>query len=191
MSSNKARHVCFTWNNPSVIPSLLLATLAEAERIRYVVFQLEEGENGTPHYQGYVEYTSPQRWSYLKALTDQSIHLEKRRGTRVQARDYCRKEESRKDGPFEYGEWSVGGSGSRNDLTGIIDACKTGSLKRVAEEHPEGILRYSKVFPPLLHILVLTFRGFLCSLECTGPEEGEHPPSIYFMDPQDVARLGW
>lgn len=75
-------------------------------------------------------------------------HLEKRRETRDRARDYCRKEATRKDGPWECGEWLAGGSGSRNDLQGIIDACKTGSLKRVAEEHPEGILRYSKVFTP-------------------------------------------
>jgi len=138
-----ARHVCFTYNNPTLSPADFQAKLQAAERVRYAIFQLEEGEAGTPHYQGYVEYTSPQRFSYFHTNVT-PCHCEKRRGTRAQARDYCRKEDSRKDGPWEVGQWRAGGSGSRNDLHGIVDACKTGSLKRVAEEHPEGILRYSK-----------------------------------------------
>lgn len=135
--------MCFTVNNPTLSPDEFKASLEAAERIRYAIFQLEEGENGTPHYQGYVEYSSPQRFSYFHNNVAR-CHCETRRGTREQARDYCKKEESRKEGPWEVGEWQAGGSGSRTDLTGIINACKTGSLKRVAEEHPEGILRYSK-----------------------------------------------
>ena len=138
-----ARHVCFTYNNPTHSPTEFQALLEAAERVRYAIFQLETGENGTPHYQGYVEYTSTQRYAYFHNNI-QRCHLEKRRGSREQARDYCRKEESRVEGPWEVGQWRAGGRGSRTDVAGIIESCKTGSLKRVAEEHPEGILRYSK-----------------------------------------------
>jgi len=139
----QGRHVCFTYNNPTHSPTDFQALLEAAERIRYAVFQLEEGDNGTPHYQGYVEFSKPTRFTWWQSNI-QRCHLEKRKGSREQARDYCRKEESRKDGPWEVGVWKAGGRGSRTDVSGIIDACRSGSLKRVAEEHPEGILRYSK-----------------------------------------------
>jgi hypothetical protein len=90
-----------------------------------------------------VEYSSPQRFAYFHSNVVK-CHCEKRRGSRDQARDYCRKEDTRKDGPWEVGQWKAGGAGRRTDLSGIVDACKTGSIKRVAEEHPEGILRYAK-----------------------------------------------
>ena len=38
-------------------------------------------------------------------------HHEQRRGTRDQARDYCRKVETRVEGPYEFGEWMVTGHG--------------------------------------------------------------------------------
>jgi len=46
------------------------------------------------------------------------LHVEGRRGTRDQAREYCRKEESRVDGggPWEYGNFGLGGQGKRSDL---------------------------------------------------------------------------
>lgn len=140
-----SRSYVFTYNNPPSNPLDFKASLEAAERIRYGIFQLEEGENGTPHYQGYLEFTTPTRMGakWLRTILP-GAHLEKRKGSRKQARDYCKKEDTRKDGPWEVGEWKAGGSGARNDLQGIIDSCKTGSLKRVAEEHPEGILRYSK-----------------------------------------------
>lgn len=148
-----ARHVCFTYNNPTHSPTDFQALLQSSERVRYAIFQLEEGENGTPHYQGYVEYKSPQRFSFFHNNFAR-CHCEKRQGTRTQARDYCRKADTHKEGPWEAGDWNAGGAGARSDLSGLANLCKTGSLKRVAEEHPEGILRYSKVLPPLNLLLI-------------------------------------
>lgn len=139
-----SRSYCFTYNNPTHTPESILEKANACSAIRYLVFQKEVGENGTPHYQGYLELARPQRITFLRREFIE-CHYERRRGSRDQARDYARKDDTRTDGPWEYGEWRAGGSGSRTDLTGIIEACKTGSLKRVAEEHPEAILRYSKV----------------------------------------------
>lgn len=149
MPASTRNHV-FTYNNPTHSPSDFQTILATSERVRYSIFQLEEGENGTPHYQGYVEYNKPVNVRFFNNHLCATAHTEKRKGTRDQAREYCRKEDTRKEGPWETGVWVAGGAGKRNDLAGIITACKTGSLKRVAEEHPEGILRYSKVLPSSL-----------------------------------------
>lgn len=45
-----------------------------------------------------------------KILGDLSVHVEARRGSRDQARDYCFKEDP---APFEFGSFEAGGQGSR------------------------------------------------------------------------------
>lgn len=64
------------------------------------------------HLQGYVEFFIKQSIKSAKSiLKDPQLHLEKRQGTREQARDYCMK-----DGNFtEYGDWETE-QGKRMDL---------------------------------------------------------------------------
>lgn len=139
-----SRSYCFTINNPTLTPAELLEVADALPCVRYLVFQQEAGAEGTPHFQGYVELTRPQRMAFLQTNLITG-HYEARRGTRDQARDYAMKEDTRTEGPWESGEWRAAGQGNRTDLSGVVEACKTGSLKRVAETHPEAILRYSKV----------------------------------------------
>jgi len=142
-SNPSCRALCFIYNNPTELPAAFLKKFEDHRVVRYVIFQLEEGENGTPHYQGYVELTGARTYSWFHNAFVK-CHVERRKGTRDQARDYCRKEDSRKEGPFECGDWSSGGAGSRTDLAAACLTAKGGSLKRVAEEHPESFVRYAK-----------------------------------------------
>lgn len=136
------RAFCFTINNPGDG-----AELPTFPGERYVIWQLEAGESGTKHWQGYIELEKPARFSAFKKPERgvwSKAHLEPRRGTRDQARDYCRKDEGRLGGPWERGKWASGGSGARTDIGSAVDTLRaTGSLKRVAEEHPEVFIRYS------------------------------------------------
>jgi len=52
---------------------------------------LEQGAQGTPHYQGYLELRRHQRQSFVKTLLPQA-HLEVRRGKASQAATYCLKD---------------------------------------------------------------------------------------------------
>lgn len=114
---SKARHWCFTLNNPSEEELLTLSGMsAISPALQYLVFQLEEGLNGTRHVQGYIEFSTQLRFAAVKRLISPRIHLEMRRGSREQARRYCMKEESRLEGPFEFGTWIPGGQGRRTDL---------------------------------------------------------------------------
>jgi hypothetical protein len=62
--------------------------------------------------------------------------LEPRRGSREQARDYCKKEDTRLEGPWEHGEW-INGPGHRTDIDLIIDCLKEGqSEKEICNLHP-------------------------------------------------------
>lgn len=95
-------HYVFTYNNPTVTGLEFLEVCRAVSS--YVIFQLEVGEQGTPHFQGYIEFTTRKRIQTVKNLLNvDSIHLERRRGTQDQACAYASKEESRADGPWEAG----------------------------------------------------------------------------------------
>lgn len=134
----------FTINNPS-------EQLAFDDRVTYAVWQKESGENGTQHFQGYLELAKKGRISAVKALGGEFVraHLERRRGTQKQARDYAMKEDTRVDGPWEHGEFVAREQGTRSDLAAAVDALKEGGLKRVAEDCPEAYVKYHKGFQAL------------------------------------------
>lgn len=114
--------------------------------VRYCICQLEKGEKGGHiHLQGYIELNKSQRFSWLKKNLSKTAHWETRRGTREQARDYCRKEETRRDGPWEYGNWNAGGSGTRNDLAEVGKRVKEGTtIEKIADEFPVEFIKYNR-----------------------------------------------
>ncbi len=137
------RHWCFTLNNPTLAGPELLKELDDDPRVRYAVFQEEKGENETPHYQGYVELTNAQRLAAMQKLIPRA-HFERRRGNRDQARDYCMKEDTRKDGPWECGDFPSK-QGTRTDLLEAIQtADETFSIAEVARQHPLQFVKYSR-----------------------------------------------
>lgn len=90
---------------------------------------------------------SPQ---YFPALAN--AHLEKRRGTVTEARDYCRKEDTREAGPFEVGT-HTDGQGERSDLDTYAAAVRRLAAegltwktvnRQLAEDYPAMHLRYSR-----------------------------------------------
>lgn len=95
-----SRSYCFTSWKP-----ITYTVTAECD-IRYLCYGIEIcPKTQKQHYQGYLELRKPLRMQGVKKLLDDNtIHLEKRKGTRDQARDYCKK-----DGKFyEYGTWTLG-----------------------------------------------------------------------------------
>lgn len=55
--------------------------------------------------------------------------VEARRGARDQAREYCWKEATRGEGPWEYGMW-IGGPGHRSDIDVMLGALGEGKTER-------------------------------------------------------------
>lgn len=128
----------FTVNNPTFAPNDLPIHKAE----KYVSWQLEQGESGTTHVQGYVEFTTRQRLEALKKWLP-TAHFESRRGTAEQARDYTRKEESRKEGPWERGEFVPKTAGQRSDLDTFKAAIFEGLTDRqLLDAYPDQCARY-------------------------------------------------
>jgi len=133
---SRSRSFCFTVNNPmddNQNPYNLL------EVSDYLVFQLELGENGTPHYQGFVHLkdakTITAMQTYLRA------HFIVAKGTAAQNRIYCTKEEGRLDGPYEEGE--IPKQGKRSDCADVVRLIKEGaSNATIFESHPNAIRYY-------------------------------------------------
>lgn len=96
----------FTWNNPRVLDLPFLKQLFDQLAAKYV-FQLEAGEQGTPHVQGVVAFRSARTFSAVRNLHPQvdtdRWHWEVCRNWRLSAL-YCQKEEGRLDGPWTGGD---------------------------------------------------------------------------------------
>lgn len=118
-----------------------------SERIRYAVWQQEEcPDSGRIHIQAYIELKSAVRLTGVKSLFGSTVHAEKRRGSRDQAKAYCSKEETRKSGPFEHGVWDLC-PGKRSDLEAVRAMLDEGRTeKEIAEEHFGSWCRYRKSF---------------------------------------------
>lgn len=141
--SERKRNWCFTLNN---------WTEEEYDQIQkapyhYVVVGKEVGDCGTPHLQGYIELENAKTLKALKKTLPERTHLEIRRGTAIQASEYCKK-----GGDFfESGEMSKP-QGYRSD---IAECCKIildeKKIDTIANEHPCMFVKYHKGFSALLN----------------------------------------
>jgi len=87
--SSPAHDWCFTINNPRRRDYKRV----QSWQYNYLVYQLELGEQGTPHIQGFVQFTTKQRLKALKKV-HRTAHWEPRRGSAYQAAHYCKKPET-------------------------------------------------------------------------------------------------
>lgn len=95
-----SKHWCFTVNNWTAANDELLKALGTTDGTSYLVYGYEEGENHTPHLQGYVAFSTRKRFNQVKALLPAGAHIEAKKGSPKQASDYCKK-----DGVYqEFGE---------------------------------------------------------------------------------------
>lgn len=136
----RSRTWCFTLNNPD-------GSLEFPDSVRYCKWQLESGDNGTPHYQGYVEFSQPMRLAALKKWLPRA-HFEPRKGSRDQAREYCSKLDTRVEGPFEYGTWETA-QGTRTDLQVACDVLCTDGLDALITDYPFVYVKYHSGFDKL------------------------------------------
>lgn len=119
----------------------LAELLRDDARVSFFVFQGEIGESGTPHIQGYVEFTGPQRVGACTKILGGHAHVEVRWGTQQQAIDYCTK-----DGgvtcAIQEGE-KAPGQGIRGDVKALHVALAGGASEAtIADEHFSLYMRY-------------------------------------------------
>lgn len=119
-----------------------MKTIVEDHEAKYGICQLEKGESGTPHIQGYIYWPSEKSFKFMKTMFT-GAHIEKAKGTPADNRKYCTKEEGRVAGPWEFGELPE--KGKRSDLDGLkIDLDKGMDMKEISEIHFNHYLRYQR-----------------------------------------------
>jgi len=156
---SKARAWCFTENNPTrtnLFPDGL------PECIKYCVYQLERGEQGTPHLQGYIQLARPQRMAYIKKITAKTAegvvytvferaHLLAAKGNAEQNKKYCTKAEGRLEGPWELG--TAPKQGERTDLKEAAESLmRDGDIRAIDPavflKYASGCLKLAALAPP-------------------------------------------
>lgn len=132
---------CFTdftdGDEPDVDPS----------QVRYIIAQQERcPDTGRIHWQGYIQLSRNQRFTFVKKLNPWA-HWEPAKGTPLENKAYCTKDETRVSGtdPYEFGEMKK--QGQRKDIEDFKDAIKQGKRKRDLIEEYSGILsRYPRFY---------------------------------------------
>lgn len=130
MPSPQSRNWVFTWNNPpfhgdndSEVEAEALEFFNEQyaeQKWSFLSWQLERGESGTLHVQGYVQFAGNKRLASLRHFFP-GCHAAIRRGTHEEAVAYTSKDESRAEGcsTHEIGE-PRNRPGRRRDLENVI-----------------------------------------------------------------------
>lgn len=115
-----AKNYAFTINNPTEDEELNLQNL----EVGFIIYQLEQGDNNTPHFQGYVQFATRKTLLSAKRAISQRAHLEVARGSPQENVAYCSKDPKIR-GPYRHGE--ISNPGERTDILRFIEATKTAS----------------------------------------------------------------
>lgn len=94
----------------------------------YVVGQLEKGDEGTVHIQYFVNFKTPVRITVLQKVSKES-HYEKVKINNG-ADDYCMKESTRVEGPWEFGVRPVKRN-SKTDWERVYEDAKSGNIEAI------------------------------------------------------------
>lgn len=119
-----------TWNNP---PNSGGSNMVDVCRwpeplpteVAGVTYSLEQGENGTPHFQFVIKFKKQMRFTAIKKLYPE-VHIEPCKSVQASV-EYCMKQDdTHLAGPFILGEKIAEQRGRRTDLDDIRSAIKNG-----------------------------------------------------------------
>lgn len=136
--TKRSRAWCITINNYTEMDRHDL----EEDTHKYLVYQTERGEKGTLHIQAYMYFKNPVTFSRMKKRYS-CAHLEVARGSAEQNKNYCTKEDSRVDGPWEFGE--MPNQGKRTDLQDVGLSILGGkTVDEIAVDEPGMFIKYHR-----------------------------------------------
>ena len=147
-------HWCFTLNNPTE-----LLNINGWRNLQYIVYQLEAGKNGTPHFQGYLQLTAKCYGERIRKLIPRA-HVEAANGTHLENQAYCTKDNNKDGtparivghafaGPHTWGTLQprAGKRGGRTDLLMVQQELDQGkAMQDIAKDHFSDYVRYERAF---------------------------------------------
>lgn len=155
---SKAKNWVFTVNNPD--DGVVLTP--EEWPANFVCWQLEAGEAGTPHFQGYAQFKERLTMSAVKSLCGlERAHLEPARGSPEQNELYCSKTAGRLAGPFKLGTRQAG-QGTRTDILAIKAAVDEGAGR--SELYEDHFVTYGR-----MERFINNYRAYVALARSTAP----------------------
>lgn len=155
--ARRFRNWCFTLNNYNEEEFAILEEATDDEVngvVKYIIFQEEIGEEGTPHLQGYMETKSISLRNLKNKLGLARLHLERRRGRQIDAIEYARKEETRAPGGRQVEKGTMARARGRQPMGSIAGSVMEGKRNReIAQEDPDGYMRHYRGIQALRHAL--------------------------------------
>ena len=159
MSRN--RSWCFTINNFTESDRFAVHLLFK--KANYGICGEEIGVNGTPHFQGYINLSTPLSLTVMKKSLPRA-HLIIAQGTDKENKEYCSKDNTN---IYEVGECRVG-QGSRTDIKELALKIKSKelTLEDCMFEYPELYVRYSRSLEKMFNAIM---------------EPRSEPPNVYWL----------
>lgn len=152
------RHFICTWNNPTMSFHELWDFL-KSKDCTFLVGQTEKGKNGTIHYQFFCYFPGKRTRKWWKDNLKQ-VHFEG--AVDVEASiAYCQKEESRVEGPWQFGDLKV------NQMS-YARKCVKELAKRTPDELADALtpFQFNQTLKAIESYRLLTTEGY------PGPREG-------------------
>lgn len=212
IGTDKLRSYPFTINNPggfewdgvSEFPYDPFALFQRAgPQLKYCIYSYECGtEGGTPHLQGWIQLSSPQRMGHMHKWGGEWEHASFRVQVATDQANvrYC----SKKDDPTHIaGPWECGtrgGQGQRSDIQAAVDKLKeTRSLKRVAEDHPVEFVKYTRGLREYLEVTSTAKRSWKTEVKILYGDAGtgktrmahESDPDAYYLRKGNGGAVWW
>ncbi|MCL2228483.1 MAG: replication protein [Firmicutes bacterium] len=145
-ANTKAQTWLCTLNNPKMTDEEFYDFLCKLESVKYFIFQRERGEEtNTEHFQFYIEFEFARHFKTVKKVLPHGTHIEQRKGTKKQAREYCCKPETRIGNVHEHGVFIE--ERQRTDLHNIISAIKAGmTIHELRDDYEAQFFMFQKKF---------------------------------------------
>lgn len=160
------RNICWTVNNYDDIMESNCSQLYD--NVGYTIFAREVGSNGTPHLQGYTELKKPMRLNAIKNMFRvPTMHIENRKGTQTQARDYCIKDQLNRDTWDVVQIGQLKGQGKRTDLELMKERIEEGeTVDNLTIENPMLFHKYGRTLTKVEDIYMRKkFRTWMTTCE--------------------------
>lgn len=142
MPRERSRAICWTYNNPED-DEIMVPQSWDPDTYKYLVYQVEQGEAGTKHLQGYVAFSRQVDFNTFAKWFPRRPHMETAKGSAKQNRKYCTKAEGRIEGPWEFGFMPE--QGKRTDLLAMkADLDDGATLKEISNSYFSQFIRYSR-----------------------------------------------
>ena len=147
--SENTRAACWvgTWNNPKMTIDEFhdhFKKLHEDDLLQYFVFQLEQGENETPHYQFFVNWKNARSFEFMKEHIPYGCYFKQMETNKNACKKYCSKTKTRISETFyEVGEFIE--ERGRKDLVVARQLIKDGmSFDEVSDLYPSQSMMYER-----------------------------------------------